>query len=182
MTNQETAYLAGGCFWGIERLFQNVPGVVASTVGYTQSNTPNPSYQQVCTGSTDAVETVEIKFDTNRVTLSTLVRLLLDTIDPFSENRQGPDIGTQYRSGLFFTSPQQQSVYEEEIARAEKQLGKLAVAVEPLNNFYPAEDNHQDYLLINPGGYCHVPPFKIAAAGARAAELAAGAPLSSAAH
>ena len=102
----QTAYFAGGCFWGLERYFSNVDGVTATTVGYAQSNTPNPTYEQVCSGTTDAAETVRVRFDPNRVTLRTLSLLFLEAIDPFSVDRQGNDTGRQYRTGMFYTDDQ----------------------------------------------------------------------------
>lgn len=95
------AYMAGGCFWGLERAMQNVDGVTDTTVGYAQSNTPNPTYRQVCSGATGAVETVRVAYDPERVNLRTLTLLFLDIIDPFSVDRQGNDVGAQYRSGLY---------------------------------------------------------------------------------
>jgi peptide methionine sulfoxide reductase msrA/msrB len=108
----QDAYFAGGCFWGIERYFQGVDGVSATQVGYAQSKVPSPSYEQVCSGETDAAESVRVTFDPARVTLRTLALLLLDVIDPYSVNQQGNDTGRQYRSGMFFTSPAQQAVYD----------------------------------------------------------------------
>ncbi|MBW3088641.1 peptide-methionine (R)-S-oxide reductase MsrB [Bifidobacterium sp. 82T24] len=158
----QTAYFAGGCFWGLERYFQEVDGVTATTVGYAQSRVPDPTYEQVCSGETDAAETVRVGFDSSRVTLRTLSLLFLEVIDPFSVDRQGNDTGRQYRTGMFFTDPTQQAVY---IAAIEQLIDRIpqrpAVLIEPLRNFYPAEEHHQDYLEKNPGGYCHIPLRKI---------------------
>lgn len=159
----ETAYFAGGCFWGLERYFQNVDGVTDTTVGYAQSTVENPTYEQVCSGVTDAAETVKVTFDPERVSLRTLSLLFLEVIDPFSVDRQGEDSGRQYRTGMFFTSDAQKSVY---IAAIEQLIDRIpqrpAVLIEELRNFYPAEAHHQDYLINNPGGYCHIPLAAIA--------------------
>lgn len=157
----QTAYMAGGCFWGLERAMQNVDGVVDTAVGYAQSRTPNPTYRQVCSGATDAVETVRIDFDPTRVSLRTLTLLFLDVIDPFSVDRQGNDVGRQYRSGLYPSgedTDEQRTVYEQALKDLERRVGETpAVEIEELRDFTPAEPEHQDYLLVNPNGYCHIP-------------------------
>lgn len=157
------AYFAGGCFWGLERYFQNVDGVTDITVGYAQSSTPNPTYEQVCSGAPDAAETVKVEFDSSRVTLRTLALLFLEVIDPFSVDQQGEDRGRQYRTGMFFTDDAQRSVFIAALEQlVDRDPRRPAVLVEPLRNFYPAEANHQDYLINNPGGYCHIPLAAIA--------------------
>ncbi|WP_243390320.1 peptide-methionine (S)-S-oxide reductase MsrA [Bifidobacterium margollesii] len=162
-STDQTAYFAGGCFWGLERYFSNVDGVTATTVGYAQSNTPNPTYEQVCSGTTDATETVLVRFDPTRVTLRTLSLLFLEVIDPFSVDRQGNDTGRQYRTGMFYTDDDQRDVYIAAIEQLiDREPRRPAVLIEPLRNFYPAEPYHQDYLDKNPGGYCHIPLSKIA--------------------
>lgn len=159
----QTAYFAGGCFWGLERYFQNVDGVTDTTVGYAQSKVESPSYEQVCAGVTDAAETVKVVFDPAQVTLRTLTLLFLEVIDPFSVDRQGEDSGRQYRTGMFFTDATQQSVYIAALEQlVDRQPARPAVLVEPLRNFYPAEAHHQDYLIANPGGFCHIPLAAIA--------------------
>lgn len=161
--NKNVAYFAGGCFWGLERYFQNVDGVTDTTVGYAQSTVENPTYEQVCAGETDAAETVRVTFDPERVSLRTLSLLFLEVIDPFSVDRQGEDSGRQYRTGMFFTSEAQQSTYIAAIEQLiDRQPQRPAVLIEPLRNFYPAEAHHQDYLVNNPGGYCHIPLAAIA--------------------
>lgn len=158
-----TAYFAGGCFWGLERYVQGIDGVTGTQVGYAQSNTPRPSYEQVCSGSTDAAETVKIDFDAGRVTLRTLTLLFLDVVDPFSVNQQGNDVGRQYRSGMFLTDQAQREIFTRALGELEARTGRrAAVSVEPLRNFFEAEGYHQDYLEKNPGGYCHIPIAKIA--------------------
>ncbi|OZG58938.1 peptide methionine sulfoxide reductase [Bifidobacterium myosotis] len=163
----QTAYFAGGCFWGLERYFQNIDGVTDTTVGYAQSTVENPTYEQVCSGATDAAETVKVTFDPSRVSLRTLTLLFLEVIDPFSVDRQGADTGRQYRTGLFYTDgaagEAQKAVYIAALEQlVDRQPQRPAVLVEPLRNFYPAEAYHQDYLVNNPGGYCHVPVAAIA--------------------
>ena len=146
--SMQTAYFAGGCFWGLERYFQNVDGVTDTTVGYAQSKVESPSYEQVCAGVTDAAETVKVVFDPAQVTLRTLTLLFLEVIDPFSVDRQGEDSGRQYRTGMFFTDATQQSVYIAALEQlVDRQPARPAVLVEPLRNFYPAEAHHQDYLV-----------------------------------
>lgn len=163
LTATHTAYFAGGCFWGLERYFQNVSGVISTQVGYAQSKVENPSYEEVCNGTTDAAETVAVAFDSSQVTLRTLTLLFLDVINPYSVNQQGNDVGRQYRSGMYFTDAEQEATYR----KAWDQLGQRdgrtpAVSVEGLRNFYDAETYHQDYLVKNPTGYCHIPIRAIA--------------------
>lgn len=152
-----TMYLAGGCFWGLEEYFRNVTGVVDTEVGYANSVLPNPSYEQVCAGAADAAETVAVTYDTDMLQPEDLFRLLLAAIDPFSVNRQGNDVGSQYRSGIYTTDDEQFSKAVQFVREQEDRLGKpLAVQVMPLKNFYPAEEYHQKYLCKNPRGYCHI--------------------------
>ena len=150
-------YFAGGCFWGTQRFFQLIDGVIKTRVGYANGNLENPDYKTVCTGVTNAAETVEVIFDTEKIDVEDLVDLYFKIIDPTSLNKQGEDTGTQYRTGIYYLSdedkPRIMSVYER---IAESYSKPLAVEVLPLENFYDAEDYHQDYLINNPGGYCHV--------------------------
>ncbi|MDE6735123.1 MAG: peptide-methionine (S)-S-oxide reductase MsrA [Desulfovibrio sp.] len=161
-------WFGGGCFWGVQEYFSRLPGVVATRTGYANSSVADPDYKTVCSGVTGAVEAVEVVYDPEKITLDSLVDCLFSIIDPFSVNRQGNDVGTQYRTGIYYDS-------EEEGARLKKLLSfmqglagaPLAVELMPLRNFYPAEDYHQDYLKKNPGGYCHIdlskkPPLPVA--------------------
>jgi len=156
-------YLAGGCFWGVEEYFSRINGVESTTVGYANSKIENPSYELVCTDTTDAAETLMIIYDENVVTLSKLLTYYFDIVDPVSVNRQGPDRGTQYRTGIYYTD---ESDLEKINLRFHKEQTKydekLAVEVMKLKNFYEAEEYHQDYLKKNPNGYCHIdlPPLK----------------------
>ena len=155
----KTIYLAGGCFWGTEHFFSLVPGVIDTEVGYANSNVPNPSYREVCTGNTGAAETVKVVYDPDSVTLPFLLDLYYKTIDPTSVNRQGNDRGTQYRTGIYYTDSAELPVIERSLEKLQKEYSRpLAIEVGPLRNFYPAEDYHQDYLDVNPGGYCHINP------------------------
>ncbi len=155
----KTIYLAGGCFWGTAHLFSLVPGVDAAVAGYANSNVPYPTYREVCTGATGAAETVEVVYDPDQVGLADLISLYFKSIDPLSLNRQGNDIGTQYRTGIYWTDPEDRAVVDSMLQTLQRRYTKpLAVEAGPLKNFYPAEDYHQDYLVKNPQGYCHVNP------------------------
>lgn len=155
----KTIYLAGGCFWGTAHLFSLVPGVVKAQAGYADSVIPNPTYKEVCTGLTHAAETVKVEYDDTKVSLTDLLKLYFRSIDPVSVNKQGGDAGTQYRTGIYFTDEKDYPVIEAQIAVIQRR-NKLPLAVEfkKLENFYPAEEYHQDYLYKNPDGYCHVDP------------------------
>lgn len=157
--DNSTIYFAGGCFWGTEKFFRSVPGVVETEVGYANSDVEHPSYQQVCTGLTHAAETVRVVYNPRRVTLPYLIKLYLMTVDPTSVNRQGGDAGTQYRTGIYTVSEaDRQTVAESLRQAAEGYDSPIVVENLPLRNFYPAEMYHQDYLDKNPGGYCHINP------------------------
>lgn len=155
----KTIYLAGGCFWGTAHLMSLVPGVDNVVAGYANSSVASPSYQQVCSGATGAAETVEVNYDPDSVGLSDILGLYFRSIDPLSVNRQGGDSGTQYRTGIYYTDPEDVPVIEAQLATLQRRYTRpLAIEFGPLQNFYPAEDYHQDYLNKNPGGYCHVNP------------------------
>lgn len=164
-TIRETICVAGGCFWGTQHFLKQIDGVVATEVGYANSDVPYPTYKEVCTGRTNAAETVRVSYDPAKVDLDFLLKLYFMTIDPTSVNRQGGDCGTQYRTGIYYSSPAQKPVIDHSLSELAKGYAEpLAIEVMPLRNFYPAEDYHQDYLDKNPGGYCHVDPrlFEIA--------------------
>lgn len=154
----KTIYFAGGCFWGTEHYFKMIKGVVGTTVGYANSIIENPSYKDVCSGDTLAAETVKVDYDPSLVSLEFLTRMFFHAIDPTSLNRQGNDIGTQYRTGIYYTDNEDLAeiykVFEEQRSTTE---GEIVVEVKALQNFYAAEDYHQDYLDKNPDGYCHLP-------------------------
>ncbi len=167
----KTIYLAGGCFWGTAHLFSLVPGVSGTTAGYANSSVPNPSYEQVCSGATGAAETVRVEYDADSVGLSDLLMLFFKSIDPVSVNRQGGDSGPQYRTGIYYTDAADVPVIEAQLATLQRRHTQpLAIEFAPLENFYPAEDYHQDYLYKNPGGYCHVNPALFKEAKAMAAK------------
>ena len=153
----KTIFLAGGCFWGTQKFFQQFDGVLNTEAGYANGPDSSPSYEDVCRGSGHA-ETVRIDYDEARISLTRLLEYYFLTIDPLSVDRQGGDVGHQYRTGIYYTEDAQlgeiRAVYERE---AEKAGAPLAVELAPLRNFFPAEDCHQHYLDKNPGGYCHIP-------------------------
>lgn len=151
-------YFAGGCFWGTEHFFSLVPGVIETEAGYANSIIPDPTYSEVCSGNTGAAETVKVSYDPEQISLGTLLDLYYETIDPTSHNRQGNDIGTQYRTGIYYTDPADSALVSESLKSLAKNTSKpIAIESGVLKNFYPAEEYHQDYLDKNPGGYCHIP-------------------------
>ncbi len=151
-------YLAGGCFWGTEHYFKQVRGIISTTAGYANGNTENPTYEQVYTDSTGYAETVHILYNPEVVSLTLLLELFFHSIDPTSLNRQGNDCGTRYRTGIYYTSEEDIATIRKVYNDMERIVGEpLMVEVEPLKNFYHAEEYHQDYLDKNPRGYCHIP-------------------------
>jgi peptide methionine sulfoxide reductase msrA/msrB len=156
----ETAILAGGCFWGMEEILREVPGVIATDVGYTGGKTQGPTYDDVHLGTTGHAEAVRIVFDPKRISYAELLeKWFFRMHDPTTKNRQGNDVGTQYRSAIFFTSPNQREVAESVKSRVDKS-GKwsapIVTEIVAAGTFTPAEDYHQKYLQKNPGGYtCH---------------------------
>lgn len=152
-------YLAGGCFWGTEHFLKQVRGVSGTQVGYANANTENPTYQEVCSGTTGAAETVKVVYNPQVVKLDLLLDLFFKTIDPTSLNRQGGDKGTQYRTGIYYTNEADVPAIKAALQTLSKNYQKpIVVEVKPLSNFYKAEDYHQDYLDKNAGGYCHISP------------------------
>ena len=152
-----TIYLAGGCFWGVQKYFDQFDGVIATEVGYANGPDEAPSYQDVCRSSGHA-ETVKIDYDPEVLSLTDLLKYYFMVIDPLSVNRQGNDRGIQYRTGIYYIDADLLPEIEAEYRAQEEKAGaKLAVELEPLKNFYSAEEYHQKYLDKNPGGYCHIP-------------------------
>jgi peptide methionine sulfoxide reductase msrA/msrB len=156
----ETAILAGGCFWGMEEILRKIPGVIQTTVGYSGGTTPDPTYQMVCTGATGHAESVQIVFDPGQLSYAALLDYFFRMHDPTTLNRQHNDIGTQYRSAIFYTSEAQKKTAEEVKLRWDKS-GKfkrpITTEIVAATKFYSAEGYHQKYLVKNPGGYnCHV--------------------------
>lgn len=152
-----TIYLAGGCFWGVEKYIASIRGVLGTEVGYANGRTDSPTYAMVCTGLTGDAEVVRIDYDPAVAPLPFILDLFYKAIDPTSVNRQGNDIGTQYRSGIFYAQEADLPAIEQSIAKLQARLGEqVAIEVAPLKTFTPAEEYHQDYLDKNPGGYCHL--------------------------
>lgn len=155
----ETAIFALGCYWGAERKFWQVPGVVVTAVGNAGGFTPNPSYEEVCSGLTGHAESVLVVFDPAKVSYEALLKVFFEAHDPTQGNRQGNDVGTQYRSAIYWTSPSQRdaalaakSAYE--TALAAKGFGPITTEIAEAGPFYFAEAYHQQYLAKNPNGYC----------------------------
>ena len=153
----ETATFAAGCFWGVEVDFRNTPGVTDVQVGYTGGHADSPTYEQVCSGTTGHAEAVEVTFDPSEVSYGELVDRFWSLHDPTQVNRQGWDVGTQYRSAIFTHSPEQAEVAAESKARAQAQFGKpIATEIEPASTFWPAEEYHQQYLVKNGRATCRI--------------------------
>ncbi len=150
-------YLAGGCFWGMEKYLASVHGVLETQVGYANGKTENPTYQEVCHNDTGHAETVRVAYDPTVVPLSFLLSLYFEAIDPVSINRQGGDKGTQYRTGIYYTDVADRPVAEASLKALQARLSDpVATELAPLANFWPAEEYHQKYLDKNPTGYCHI--------------------------
>ncbi|MGO1368869.1 MAG: peptide-methionine (S)-S-oxide reductase MsrA [Senegalia sp. (in: firmicutes)] len=150
--------LAGGCFWGVEEYISRINGVVDTEVGYANGRRKNPSYEQVCTGMTGHAEAVKINYDENKLTLKSLLEKFFSIIDPTIENRQGPDRGTQYRTGVYYINEDDKDIILDVFkSEQEKYKKPIVTEVEPLKLYYKTEDYHQDYLKKNPNGYCHIP-------------------------
>ncbi|MBM7453615.1 methionine-S-sulfoxide reductase [Acholeplasma morum] len=149
--------VAGGCFWGVEAYFRDVRGVLRTEVGYANGNKANPTYQEVCNGIANHAEATLIEYDENKVDLKTLFEHLFRVINPHSLNRQGNDIGVQYRTGIYYESNEDYEVAKRFLDEKQTHLErKITVELKPLTNYYRAEEYHQDYLIKNPNGYCHI--------------------------
>ena len=152
-----TATFAAGCFWGVEVEFRNIPGVTAASVGYTGGTTERPSYEQVCTGRTGHAEAVQVEFDPSQVSYRTLVEAFFELHDPTQLNRQGPDVGTQYRSAIFTHDDEQRAVAEAVRAEVAAQRPRPVVTeVVPAGAFWPAEEYHQQYLVKRGLASCRI--------------------------
>ncbi len=155
--NLSTIYLAGGCFWGVEEYMSRIAGVYDAFSGYANGDTENPSYEDVIYEDTGHAETVRVVYDPMQVSLEELLDKFFKVVDPTTVDRQGPDIGSQYRSGVYYTDEADKAVIDEFIAELAKSYNKdIVVEVLPLDNFYDAEEYHQDYLKKNVNGYCHI--------------------------
>jgi len=152
-------YLAGGCFWGMERYLSLIDGVENTQVGYANGKTINPTYEEVCHNNTGHAETVKVVYDPEIISLEKLLNLYFEAIDPTSVNRQGGDVGKQYRTGIYYIDINDLPVINKSIKELQKKHDKpIAVEVKPLKNYSPAEEYHQKYLAKNPDGYCHIHP------------------------
>lgn len=154
-----TIYFGLGCFWGAERLFWQLPGVYVTAVGYQGGATPNPSYEEVCTGQTGHTEMVKVVYDPAEVSLDRLLKVFWEEHDPTQGMRQGNDVGTQYRSAIYTTTPEQAEIVANsraayQAALTARGLGAITTEIAPAGPFYFAETHHQQYLARNPGGYC----------------------------
>ena len=157
----EVAYFAMGCFWGAERKFFELPGIFVTAVGYQGGYTPNPTYQEVCTGHTGHTETVQVVFDPQKISYESLVQCFFENHDPTQGFRQGGDVGTQYRSAIFTTSLAQRETVTRLLEMYERSLrsagyGSITTELSEAEPFYMAEEYHQQYLIANPQGYCGI--------------------------
>jgi peptide-methionine (S)-S-oxide reductase len=157
--NLERIVFGLGCFWGAERLFWQLPGVYSTAVGYAGGYTPNPTYHEVCSGQTAHTEVVQVVFDPNKISLVQLLKVFWEAHDPTQGMQQGNDRGTQYRSAIYTTAPEQLLAAEQSLEQYQQKLsnsgfGKITTELRALDHFYYAEDYHQQYLAKNPDGYC----------------------------
>jgi methionine-R-sulfoxide reductase/methionine-S-sulfoxide reductase len=159
MDHKKEIYLAGGCFWGMEKYLANIPGVIKTETGYANGKTENPTYEEVCRHDTGHAEAVHLVYDASVISLQGLLHLFYKVIDPTSLNRQGNDMGTQYRTGIYYTDRDDLPVIERSLELLQQENKKpVVIEARPLDNYYPAEEYHQKYLDKNPGGYCHINP------------------------
>jgi peptide-methionine (S)-S-oxide reductase len=159
----EIAVVGMGCFWGAERMFWKLPGVYSTAVGYAGGFTPNPTYEETCTGMTGHTEVVQVVFDPTVISYEQLLKVFWENHDPTQGNRQGNDVGTQYRSAILTTSPTQAATAQTACAAfapvvKSAGFGEITTEIAPLTEFYYAEGYHQQYLHKNPGGYCNIGP------------------------
>lgn len=157
---KKTIYLAGGCFWGVQAYINKLPGVIDTEVGYANGTTERPSYEEVCKNETGHAETVRVVYDSEKIPLGILLKAFFKVVDPTQLNRQGEDVGTQYRNGVFYVEEADLPVIEEmtEWLSAVNEE-PVVTEVKKLACFYPAEEYHQEYLAKNPSGYCHINLF-----------------------
>ncbi|MGL5956485.1 MAG: peptide-methionine (S)-S-oxide reductase MsrA [Brevinema sp.] len=148
--------LAGGCFWGVEKFFSLIKGVISTETAYVNGDTDNPSYEQVCRGS-NHTEAVLVEYDANQVSLETLLDYYYQIIDPTSINKQGNDVGPQYRTGIYYEDPADKTVIRGSLEKLQQSYNqKIAIEVDAIKNYTRAESYHQHYLDKNPSGYCHI--------------------------
>lgn len=155
--HMKTIYFAGGCFWGVEEFFSRIKGVTSTEVGYANSHVENPTYEMVCSGETGAVEAVKVDYDPDLISLKKLLSAFFSVIDPTTLNQQGPDRGTQYRTGIYSIDEQELAQIGSVVQREQNKYEKhIVTEVLRLTNYYPAEEYHQNYLKKNPTGHCHI--------------------------
>ena len=159
--NEKTIVLAGGCFWGVEKVFKALDGVVETTTGYANGITENPTYEEVCRNETGYKEAVKVVYQPDIVSLSTIIRAFFLCIDPRQRNRQGNDFGTQYQTGIYYVDENDLAVIKPIYTSERRKYDRFFVELEPLKNFYSAEEYHQDYLDKHPNGYCHITAFEM---------------------
>jgi len=149
-------YFAGGCFWGTEKVFQSLNGVIETTVGYANGHVASPSYELVKKGQTGHRETVKVVYDPEQISLRKLLKAYFLCIDPTIRDRQGEDIGSQYQTGVYYADEESGEVVREVFEEKRREYDPFCVEMSPLGCFYDAEEYHQDYLIKNPNGYCHI--------------------------
>lgn len=165
MNNKKVIYLAGGCFWGSEKYLSLINGIVETEVGYANGSTENPTYEEVCRNNTGHAETVKVVYDSKKISLEKILDLYYEIIDPFALNRQGNDVGVQYRTGIYYTDQEDKKVIQDSIKNLSNKYNKpIAIEVKELFNYSSAEEYHQKYLDKNPSGYCHIGADKFAKA------------------
>ncbi len=149
--------LAGGCFWGVEEFLSRINGVVSTEVGYANGRTENPNYEDICTKNTYFAEVCLVNYDENIISLKELLAKFWTIIDPTSLNKQGNDVGSQYRTGIYYVDPSDlQEILHSKEELQKSYSKKIVTEVKPLENYYKAEEYHQKYLKKNPNGYCHI--------------------------
>ena len=154
----KTIFLAAGCFWGAQHYLKQIRGIIETETGFANGNTDNPTYKEVYTDRTGYAEAVRVVFDPEVLPLKRLVQLYFDCIEPTSVNQQGEDKGTRYRTGIYYIEPEDRLTIQEVYDEVQRGYSApLAVEVEPIRNFFPADESHQDYLDKHPDGYCHLP-------------------------
>lgn len=153
----KTIYLGGGCFWGVEKYVAMIPGVLSTEVGYINGKTRNPNYEDVCYGNTGHAEAVKVDYNPEKIKLDELLTLFYKVIDPIAVNKQGPDVGVQYRSGIYYTNADDEVIIRKSLEKLQKNYTEpLGIEMKRMENYSAAEEYHQKYLDKNPGGYCHI--------------------------